>query len=247
MPFQGNLFDKRDKDWKSRFKRAAKSAQFGVKANAEASFAVGEAKVQTIAYLPHAAGWHLAPKIIGEPFDFGYFRLRGDLSLYAVAGASIAIEAGVSLMVIGDKQGVKGIPKDQSGAKAKVGGKGDAQVFVGLKEGIDLAGALQWLNPEGFIDTNKPKKVDPSKAIAEYADIASVAGGLALLQGAAAKLGIQCEYRNGSFVIAAKVGLCLGLGGLAMSHARSVRRRLDNFLCALRISLSRQITEKWLI
>ena len=42
QPMQGNFFDKRDKDWKSRFKRAGKAAQFNVKANAEASFAVSQ-------------------------------------------------------------------------------------------------------------------------------------------------------------------------------------------------------------
>ena len=90
MPFQGSLYDARDKDWGQRFKRVAKSAQFGIKANAEASFAVGEAKVETILYLPHAAGWHLDPTFVGQPFDFGYFRFRGDLTLHALAGASVA-------------------------------------------------------------------------------------------------------------------------------------------------------------
>ena len=28
---------------------------------------------------------------------------------------------------------------------------GGVQLFAGLKEGVDLNGAMQWLNPEGFI------------------------------------------------------------------------------------------------
>jgi hypothetical protein len=213
MPFQGNLYDARDTNWKQRFKRAAKAAQFSVKANAEASFAVGEAKVQTAVYLPHAAGWHLGPDQIGEQFDFGYFRMRGDLRLSAIAGASVALEAGAALMITGDKQGVRGTPRNQAGAKAKVGAKGKADVFAGLKESIDLAGALQWLNPEGIINPGGPKKPDPNKAIAAYADVAKVSVGVSAIQGLAATLGFECDYRNGRFVIAARAGACLGLGG----------------------------------
>lgn len=72
---QGSLYDKRDKNWGQRFSRAAKSAQFSIKANAEASFAIGEAKVETSLYLPHAAGFHLNAVVAGQSFDFGYFRL----------------------------------------------------------------------------------------------------------------------------------------------------------------------------
>jgi hypothetical protein len=213
MPFQGSLYDARDRNWSQRFKRAAKSAQFSIKANAEASFAVGEAKVQTTLYLPHAAGWHLDPTLVGQPFDFGYFRLRGDLALYALAGASIAIEADAALMITGDKQGVRGTPRNQAGAKAKVGAKGEAQVFAGLKEGVDLTGAVQWLNPEGFINPNTPRKASAGEAIAAYTDVASVSAGASLIQGMAANLGFECDYRNGYFVVAAKAGACLGLGG----------------------------------
>jgi hypothetical protein len=213
MPFQGSLYDARDRSWGQRFKRAAKSAQFGIKANAEASFAVGEAKVETTLYLPHAAGWHLDPVLVGQPFDFGYFRFRADLKLYALAGASVAMEAGAALMITGDKQGVRGTPRNQSGSKAKVGAKGEAKVFAGLKEGIDLAGALQWLNPEGFIDPKTPKKADASKAVAAYTDVASVSASVALIQGLSATLGFECDYRQGNFVVAAKAGACLGLGG----------------------------------
>lgn len=213
MPFQGNLHDARDTNWKQRFKRGAKAAQFSVKANAEASFAVGEAKVETTLYLPQVAGWHLGPEQIGQDFDFGYFRMRNELTLSAIAGASIALEAGAALMITGHKQGVRGTPRTQRGATAKVGAKGKADVFVGLKESVDLAGALQWLNPEGLIDPTGPKKPDPNKTIAAYGDVAKVSFGVSAIQGLAATLGFECDYRNGNFVIAAKAGACLGLGG----------------------------------
>jgi hypothetical protein len=233
MPFQGHLFDKRDKNMSQRFKRAAKAAQFSIKANAEASFAVGEAKIETIMYLPHAAGWHLDTTVIGQPLDFGYFRLRGDLSLYALAGASVVLEAGASLMVMGDKQGIRGTPANQPGAKAKVGAKGEAKVFAGLKEGVGLAGVLQWLNPEGFINPSKPKKADVNKAIAAYVDMASVTTDVSLIQGIAATLGFECAYRNGNFVIAAKAGACLGLGGSGSVATKVGAEQIGQFFMCL--------------
>lgn len=213
MPCQGSLHDPRDRTWQQKLQRAGKSAQFSVKANAEASFAVGEAKIETSAYIPHAAGWHLAPDLAGQAFDLGYFRLRADLKLYAMAGASVALEADVALMVNGDRQGLVGRPARNGLATAKVGAKAGVQVFAGLKEGVDLKGAVQWLNPEGFVDMKSPKKVDPNKAIAEYVDVASVSCGASLIQGLAATLGFECDYRGGKFVIAAKAGVCLGMGG----------------------------------
>lgn len=231
--FQGNLHDKRDKKWLSRLKRGAKSAQFAVKANADASFAIGEAKVETIAYYPHAAGWHLYPTILEQPFDFGHFRLRGDLSLYAMAGASIAIEASLALMVVGDKQGVRGTPKGQKGVKARVGAKGEAQVFAGLKEGIDLAGAFQWMNPEGVLSLADPQKVDPRKAVAEYVDVANFSTGVAAIQGLQASAGFTCDYRGGQFVIAINAGLCLGLGGSGQIAGKVGVEQMKNFFMCL--------------
>jgi hypothetical protein len=102
---------------------------------------------------------------------------------------------------------------NQRGAKAKVGAKSEVQLFAGLKEGVDLAGAIQWLNPEGFIDPKKPKKADAGKAIAAYTDVASFTANASLIQGLAASWGFECDYRDGNFVVAAKAGTCLGLGG----------------------------------
>jgi hypothetical protein len=233
MPFQGNLFDKRDKDWSTRFKRAAKSAQFNLKANAEASFAIGEAKVETILYVPHAAGWHLNAEVSGQPVDFGYFRLRAELMLQALAGASIALEAGAAIMIIGEKQGLKGTPKDQPGSKAKVSAKAEIKVFAGLKEGIELAGALQWLNPEGLVDTHAPKKVNPYKAIAAYTDVASLKVGASAIQGMAASLGFECDYRQGNFIVAANAGLCVGLGGSGQIAGKVSAAQIGHFFMCI--------------
>ena len=211
--FQGNLYDKRDKDWKSRFKRAGKAVQFNIKANAEASFALGEAKAHTIVYLPHYAGWHLTPAAAGIALDLGQFRFRGEMSLYAVAGASIALEAGAGLKLTASKQGLKGVPLQSKAVKANLSAEGKVELFVGLKEGIDLSGALQWLNPEGFIDEKSPKRKDPTKTWGEYVDVATATAGVAGIEGLAASLGFEVGFEGGSFMIAAKADLCLGLGG----------------------------------
>jgi hypothetical protein len=232
MPCQGNFFDKSDKNWGQRFKRAAKAAQFSVKANAEASFAVGEAKVETVLYLPHAAGWNIRSRDADLP-DLGYFRFRGELTLYALAGASVALEAEATLMITGDKQGVKGTPRNQKGITANTGAKAEAKVFAGLKEGVNLKGALQWLNPEGFIDPKSPKKVNLNKAIAAYVDLASVNPDVSLIQGLAATYGFECRYSNGYFVVAAKAGACLGLGGSGSIGAKVNAEQIAQFFMFL--------------
>ena len=161
QPLQGDWFDENDKTWKQRFVRAAKAAQFNVKANAEASFAVGEAKVQTIGYFPDCAGWHLAPVMPSGPKNLGHFRLRANLSLYAVAGASMALEAGAGMLLTGSRQSLHGVPR--ASTKANVDAKSKVSLFAGLKEGANLKGSLQWLNPEGFIDEENPIRKDPTK------------------------------------------------------------------------------------
>lgn len=154
------------------------------------------------------------------------------MSLYAIAGASIALEASAALMLTADKQGLRGVPKDKKVVKAKVGASGEAKIFAGLKEGIDLSGALQWLNPEGFIDEKSPKRKDPKKTWGEYADIASVTAGVAAIQGLAATLGFEVSYRNGNFVIAAKAAGCLGLGGSGNVAAKVGAEQIGQmFMC----------------
>jgi hypothetical protein len=136
-------------------------------------------------------------------------------------------------MVTGDKQGLRGTPKGQSGAKAKVGAKGEAKVFAGLKEGVSLGGALQWLNPEGFINPSNPKKADPGKAIAAFTDVASVSADVSIIQGLAASLGFECDYRDGNFVIAAKAGACLGLGGAGSVAAKVGAAQIGQFFMCI--------------
>ncbi len=211
-PFTGNLSDKRDKNWPDRLQRGLKSGETGIKANGHASFAVAEGKVRTLLYFPHFAGWHVTPEVLGNNFDLGYFRFQGDLTLYGTAGASIAIEVDIGITYAAGKQGIKGTPKGQGGVKASVGADAEVAVFAGAKAGIDAAGALQWLNPEGLV-AQGPAKVDPRKAIPEFTDIATIGAGVAGMAGAAASAKFKIQHRGGRFVITAKLGVCLGLGG----------------------------------
>jgi hypothetical protein len=211
-PFAGNLSDKRDKTMPDRLARGLKSGEAGIKANAHAAFAVAEGKVRTLLYYPHVAGWHIAPGVLGGRFDLGYFRFEGDLMLYGTAGASIAVEVDIGVTYAAGKQGIKGTPRGQGGMKASTGASGELDVFAGAKAGIDADGALQWLNPEGLVKQG-PAKVDPSKAIPEYTDIAAIKAGVAGIAGAALKGAFKIEHRDGKFIITAKLGACLGLGG----------------------------------
>ena len=97
-------------------------------------------------------------------------------------------------------------------SKSKQVPKGEAKVFAWLKEGVDLAGSFQWLNPEGLTDANSPKRVKPENAIAEFGDFAQVSAGADLIQGLAAEAGFECGFNAGRFHIAAKVGACFGMG-----------------------------------
>ncbi len=215
-PFQGNLFDQRDRTWPDRLKRGLKSADMGIKANAKASFAVAEGRVHTELYWPHYAGWHATMDVAGEAVELGYWRLYGELVLSGSAGASLAVEVDVELCLTGGKQGVRGIPpanKKKSGVKARAGASGDLQAFAGATAGIDAKGALQWLNPEGAESNGKPLKVKAGKAIAEYKDMAKVDAGVAGTAGIGVKGSFSIKHEDGKFVIYAKIGACLGLGG----------------------------------
>ena len=215
-PLQGNLFDQRDRTWPDRLKRGAASVDMGIKANAKAAFAVAEGRVHTEVYYPHYAGWHASTEVVGEAVELGYWRFYGELVLSGSAGASLAVEVGLELCLTGGKQGVVGIPPAQQNkraVKARAGGGGELQAFAGLTAGVDLKGALQWLNPEGAESNGKPLKVKAGKAIAEYKDMAKVDVGVAATAGIGAKGSILIKHEGGKFVIYAKVGACLGLGG----------------------------------
>jgi hypothetical protein len=110
----------------------------------------------------------------------------------------------------------------------RAGSSGELQAFAGLTAGVDAKGALQWLNPEGAASNGKPLKVKAGKAIAEYKDMAKVDAGVAATAGIGVKGGFSIRHEGGKFVIYAKVGACLGLGGDGSLKLRRGLTRLEN-------------------
>ncbi len=213
-PFQGNLFDKRDSGWVKTMKRGIGEGKFGIKANAHADFAVAEGKVRTIWYWPHFAGWHCDATVLKQPIDLGWWRFSADVVLSATAGASVCAELDVALLYTANKQGIKGTPKGEKGAKAKTGANADLDVFAGAKAGVELTGAMQWMSPEGLGD-GRARKVDKKTKTetAEYVDVAMIKPGVTAAAGVMGSLAFECFYESGKFKITAKAGLCVGIGG----------------------------------
>jgi hypothetical protein len=63
--------------------------------------------------------------------------------------------------------------------------------------------------------------------------MASVSADVALIQGLAATLGFECSYRNGNFVVAAKAGACLGLGGSGCVGAKVGKEQIAQFFMCI--------------
>jgi hypothetical protein len=215
-PFRGNLHDGRDANWYQRVKRGAKSGELAIKANAQTSFAIAEGRVRAEVYLPHCAGFHASTAIGGESFDLGYWRFYGDIVLSGSAGASLAVEVDIGVTYTGGKQGIRGIPRSQKkkgAVKVGAGAGAELDIFAGARAGVDVTGALQWLNPEGAKSNGKPLKTKPDDAVAEYKDIAQIASGAAATAGIGVKGALKVKHEEGKFVIYAKLGACIGVGG----------------------------------
>jgi hypothetical protein len=234
-PFKGNLLDKRDGSWPKNLMRGAKSGEFGIKANAQASFAIAEGRVRTSLYYPHYAGWHATAEIASQVFELGYWRFSGDIILSGGVGASLAVEVDVGISYTGGKQGLRGIPpeqKDKAGAKVHAGTKAELDAFAGGRAGVDAKGALQWLNPEGASSQGKPMKIKPNEAIAEFKDVAKVDPAVSALAGIGLKGAYQIKHEKGKFVIYVKMGLCLGLGlGASMKFEVGMETIGEFFKC----------------
>ncbi len=241
-PFKGNLNDRRDTTTFQRFKRGIKAGGLGIKANADASFAIAEGRLRTELYWPHFAGYHATAEFGGQNFELGYWRFYGDIMLSGSVGASVAIELDVGISYVGGKQGVRGIPpaqQNKGAVKARVAAAAGIDAFAGAKAGLDLNGALQWLNPEGMQSNGKPKKVKPHDAIAEFKDMAKVDAGVAATAGIGIKGAFKFKHENGKFVIYARMGACLGLGGEGKVKFEAGTKTIGEFFKCLAYQLKR--------
>jgi hypothetical protein len=225
-PFKGNLNDKRDGNWIENAKRGLHSGEFGMKANAHASFAIAEGSAHVGLYFPHYAGFHAIAEVGDQVFELGYWRFYGDLVFAGGVGASLAVEIDVDVCYTAGKQGVRGIPaadKNKPGVKARAGASGELDAFAGASASVDAKGTLQWLNPEGSPSNGRPLKIDPIVAVAEFKDIAKVDAGIAGMAGIGVKGAFKIKHEDGKFVVYAKIGTCLGLGG-----AGSIKFEVDS-------------------
>ncbi len=241
-PFKGNLGDKRDENWTSTLLRGAKSGEFGVKANAQASFAVAEGRIRTYLYYPHYAGWHATAEAAEQTFELGYWRFCGDIILSGGIGASLAVEVEVGISYTGGKQGLRGIPaedKDKAGAKVRAGAKAELDAFTGGRAGVDAIGVLQWLNPEGASSHGKPMKIKPNEAVAEFKDVAKVSPTYTVLAGVGLKGAFQIKHEDGKFVIYVKLGACLRIGGDASMKFEVGTETIGEFFKCLAYQLKR--------
>lgn len=57
--------------------------------------------------------------------------------------------------------------------------------------------------------------------------------GVSLIQGLAASWGFECDFRDGNFVVAAKAGACLGLGGSGSVGAKVGAAQINHFFMCI--------------
>jgi hypothetical protein len=238
-PFNGDLFDSRDKNWGDRLKRGVKSGEFGIKANAAASFSLAEGKVGTDVYLPHFAGWHATVEIADQHYELGYWRFSGQLMLTGHVGASLAVETDIAISLVGGKQGVHGAPRTTDVDLVRAGANAGLNVFAGVTAGAEIKGALQWLNPEGAASKGKPVNVNAGGTVAEFKDMALISYGVAGNAGIGVKGTFKITHEKGKFAIYIKAGACLGLGGTGTLKYEADYDRIGEFFKCVAYQLKR--------
>lgn len=191
-----------------------KAGKAGIKAEAKAEFSLAEAKASIKLYAPHRLGWVLqfTSPTSGKPYPLGAVRGKLELVAAGACGASLMVELSSEVQWDNLKLKIKGNPNPGppptpnpnggpiiSGSEVKVSpAKVDAGAFAGVKADVDLAGSLQWLNPES--------------ASKEFEDFIKIAPGLSAMAGAGAGVKFEISYRSGKFIIVMQASLCLGLG-----------------------------------
>lgn len=190
-------------------------AELHGKTSVYANLALAEAKSSCKLHLPDNVGvkicYPLDPvKIPGGGMGIlGTFRFDIDLALSGSIGASLGIEAGIS---ISDNR-AKGLPVKampdagygfwrqidvtQAGHKPFESGA-ELGVFVGAEAGANVAGALVWRNPDH---------------ITKYSTLAKVSVGAAVQAGIGGSGQLSFAWKGGKVRIHISGGLCWGTGG----------------------------------
>jgi|GEM_PF-4165932 len=213
-----------------------------VKADGKAELVLAEAKGAIDYYTP-AGGLMLACELPGQDqiFDLGMVRSHAFLAVAGGVGASIAAELNLNVEMKSGRLSANGIegglvqfglPGEQraiirqnsDGATDSTEAKIGMAAFAGGEAEVTVGVQLEWKSPE---------------AGHKFKPFAKTAPGGAAVAGIGMGAEFSVSYRNGKFRIAAKVGLCFGLGakgkidfevdaGLVMEFAKWVYYQLKN-------------------
>ncbi|MGQ7247318.1 hypothetical protein ACUN9Y_08280 [Halomonas sp. V046] len=213
-----------------------------VKADGKAELVLAEAKGAIDYYTP-AGGLMLACELPGQDqiFDLGMVRSHAFLAVAGGVGASVAAELNLNVEMKSGRLSANGIegglvqfglPGEQraiirqnsDGATDSTEAKIGMAAFAGGEAEVTVGVQLEWKSPE---------------AGHKFKPFAKTAPGGAAVAGIGMGAEFSVSYRNGKFRIAAKVGLCFGLGakgkidfevdaGLVMEFAKWVYYQLKN-------------------
>ncbi|KZN53026.1 hypothetical protein [Pseudoalteromonas luteoviolacea] len=187
-----------------------KDGVFALQGDFKSDFAVGEAKAELSGYLPSKRGYEmtfmmpLKNSIQEREVNLGAMRLGATVSVFGYAGAKLQASVNLGCSLKQGKMMVNGLSEQEKKQMRKADRmfepvKGGAEAFVGVSGGCELAGALQWDNPE--------KKKRPA-----FCDLAKIGGKAQGSLGAGAQWGFYIGYEDGKFKIQAKASLVWGVG-----------------------------------
>jgi hypothetical protein len=210
---------------------APREGKIAAKANGKAEIQIARAEAGIECVYPRPEGWALSLTGIksGKQFLIGAMRLLASLKVSAGAGASVAAELGVEVDYSAGMAGRKGPPLKGQRRKAQptptkvnlsqavqANAGAGAEAFAGAKASGELAGGLQFRNPE---------KDD------QFDWLANIAPKLEGQAGVGAGANFMIDYSpSGKFMIRAKAGVCLGLGAKGEIALEVGARRLASFL-----------------
>ncbi|WP_053116003.1 hypothetical protein [Winslowiella iniecta] len=214
-----------------------------LKLKANASFVLGEAKAEAAFHFPDKVGREIkfplraevaADKAFcaknkcevtpnGTLGSVGFIKLKLTIEASGSIGASLAVEAGISLDTgkdMGESYGIRGsraklklnqLPGVSSSdisveiPDAKAGG--ELAAFAGVEVGGNIAGALQWKPPE-LSELNEGKSDDDK----DFRSFAEIKPEFKFQAGAGGGGTFYVTFVSGRFRIYCKAGLCWGVG-----------------------------------
>ncbi|WHQ76469.1 hypothetical protein [Pantoea sp. Lij88] len=201
-------------DFRNQGKKLKREAVTSGKTSAYAGLALAESRSKFTLSLPDIHGitmtYPLKPEMGGGMGSLGVLRFDFELVLTGSAGASLGVELGVSVK----SNWAKGVPGasgdntppgqrkiDISQAVKDSEATGELTVFAGAQASANLAGSIQWLNPDS---KNKESK---------YTQLAKVAVGATAQMGVGWSGSFRFSYENGRVKVLARGGMCWGGGG----------------------------------